>query len=142
MAITETFQVTFDCQDPHAVCRFWADALGYEVDRDEGLIEQLLAEGVATEDDVMTLDGELVWKEGAACTDVDGDRPRMYFQAVPEARTAKNRLHLDLRVPVAQREAEVARLVGLGGRTLGEGRQGPHTWVVMADIEGNEFCVT
>jgi hypothetical protein len=141
MAITEQFQVTFDCEDPHAVCAFWAEALGYDVDRDEEQIKHLLAEGVATDDDVMTLDGQLVWADGAACADPEGTRPRMYFQRVPEPRSAKNRVHLDLRVPEAQRAAEVERLLALGARRLGEGQQGPHTWVVMADLEGNEFCV-
>jgi hypothetical protein len=141
MAITEAFQVTFDCEDPHAVCGFWAEALGYEVDHNEEMIKQLLAEGVATEADVMTLDGELVWADGAACADPEGGRPRMFFQRVPEKRAVKNRMHLDLRVPPAEREAEVDRLIGLGASRLGEGQQGPHTWIVMADPEGNEFCV-
>ena len=61
MAITEQFQVTFDCHDPHATCRFWAEALGYEVVRDEDMIRKLLADGVATEDDVTTVDELLVW---------------------------------------------------------------------------------
>jgi hypothetical protein len=141
MAITEQFQITFDCEDPHAICRFWAEALGYDVDRVEEMIRHLIAEGVASEDDTMTLDGELVWKEGAACADPEGARPRMYFQRVPEPRAAKNRVHLDLRVPVAERADEVARLTELGARRIGEGQQGPHTWIVMADPEGNEFCV-
>ena len=141
MAITEQFQITFDCQDPHATCRFWADVLGYEVVRDEAMIRHFLAEGVATEDDVTTVDGELVWKEGDACEDPDGRRPRMYFQRVPEPRAAKNRVHLDLRVPEADRPKEVERLEGLGARRIGEGQQGPHSWIVMADPEGNEFCV-
>jgi hypothetical protein len=60
---------------------------------------------------------------------------------VPEPRAAKNRVHLDLRVPPADREGEVARLIGLGASRIGEGQQGPHSWIVMADLEGNEFCV-
>src|SRR5687768_15625976 len=95
MAIREQFQVSFDCRDPHATCRFWADALGYEVVRDEAFIRTMLDEGAATEDDVMTYDGQLVWKDGDACTDVEGGRPRMFFQRVPEERVAKNRVHLD-----------------------------------------------
>jgi hypothetical protein len=141
MAITEPFQITFDCADPHAVCAFWAEALGYDVDQNEEMIKQLLAEGVATDADVMTLDGQLVWADGAACADPEGARPRMYFQRVPEPRAAKNRVHLDLRVPPADREGEVARLIGLGASRIGEGQQGPHSWIVMADLEGNEFCV-
>jgi catechol 2,3-dioxygenase-like lactoylglutathione lyase family enzyme len=141
MAITEQFQVTFDCADPHATCRFWADALGYVVDRNEDAIRHFLSEGVATDADVMTVDGELVWKDGEACYDPEGTRPRMYFQRVPEPRAAKNRMHLDLRVAEADRPAEIERLEGLGAHRIGEGAQGPHVWVVMADPEGNEFCV-
>ena len=141
MAITEQFQVTFDCHDPHATCRFWAEALGYEVVRDEDMIRKLLADGVATEDDVTTVDEQLVWKDGDACEDPGGKRPRMYFQRVPEPRPAKNRVHLDLRVPEADRPKEIERLTGLGARRIGEGQQGPFSWIVMADPEGNEFCV-
>ena len=66
---------------------------------------------------------------------------RIYFQGVPEPKTVKNRLHLDVRVgdddPVKVRDALVAR----GATILHAGSQGPHTWVTMADPEGNEFCV-
>ena len=141
MAITEQFQVTFDCDDPHATCRFWAEALGYEVVRDEDMIRKLLADGVAREDDVTTVDEQLVWKDGDACEDPAKKRPRLFFQRVPEPRAAKNRVHLDLRVPEAERPAEVERLTGLGARRIGEGQQGPFSWIVMADPEGNEFCV-
>ena len=81
------------------------------------MIRHLLAEGVATDDDVMTLDGELVWKDGAACADPEGDRPRMYFQRVPEPRAAKNRMHLDLRV---------AGPSGRRGRAAHRPRRPPH----------------
>ena len=64
------------------------------------------------------------------------------MQHVPEAKTVKYRVHLDLRVGEEGREAEVARLVGLGATKLWIGRQGPQTWVTMADPEGNEFCVS
>lgn len=66
----------------------------------------------------------------------------MYFQAVPELKAGKNRVHLDLRSGVEDRSVEVARLEALGARQLWEGRQGPLTWTTMADPEGNEFCVT
>jgi hypothetical protein len=60
---------------------------------------------------------------------------------VPEPRTAKNRLHLDLRAVDTDRDSEVARLESLGARRVDVG-QGPEvTWVVLADPEGNEFCV-
>ena len=65
--------------------------------------------------------------------------PAMLVQAVPEARTTKNRMHLDLHVD--DPAAEVERLVGLGATRLGEGSLGAIAWTRMADPEGNEFCV-
>ena len=69
--------------------------------------------------------GALVWKVGAAITSPDPDRPRVLFQAVPEPKTVKNRLHLDVRVGAERREAEVARLVALGATELWRGVAGP-----------------
>jgi len=61
---------------------------------------------------------------------------------VPEAKTVKNRQHLDARVGPDRREAEVARLLGLGATELWRGSQGPYEWATLADPQGNEFCVT
>ena len=136
------FQIAVDCADPHRLARFWAAALGYEVEDHSALVEQMLAAGLAGEADTVVLDGRLAWRDAAACRDVGGDgRPRLLFQRVPEPKTVKNRLHLDLHVGAERREAEVERLTGLGAARIGEGRQGPHSWVVMADPEGHEFCV-
>jgi hypothetical protein len=65
--------------------------------------------------------------------------PGLLFASVPEAKAGKNRLHLDLR-PHDDQDAEVARLVALGARRADVG-QGAESWVVLADPEGNEFCV-
>jgi hypothetical protein len=65
----------------------------------------------------------------------------LLFQLVPEPKTVKNRLHLDLRFGAENLEKEVARLVGMGATELWRGAQGPHTWATLADPEGNEFCV-
>jgi hypothetical protein len=86
--------------------------------------------------------GCLVWKEGAAIVHPDGSGRRILFQLVPEAKTVKNRLHLDVRVGADKVEAELERLTGLGATFLHRGRQGPHTWVTVADPEGNEFCLS
>ena len=139
--MTITLQLVLDCADPHAQARFWAAALGYEVERNEDLIEKMLAAGFATEADVVTVGGRLEWKEAAACRDPEGQRSRLYFQLVPEPKATKNRFHLDLQIGAADRAGEVERLAALGARWLYEGVQGPHTWVTMADPEGNEFCV-
>jgi hypothetical protein len=64
------------------------------------------------------------------------------FQLVPEAKTVKNRVHLDVWVGAEKVEAERVRLIGRGARFLHRGRQGPHAWVTMADPEGNEFCLS
>ena len=124
-----TFQVTIDAADPHPLADWWADALQWEVEpSDEGFIRQMVAQGHATEADTMTHRGVLVWQEGAAIRHPGGPAaaPRVYFQRVPEAKTVKNR------------EGLVAK-----GATLPQrGRQGPHTWVTVADPEGNELCVS
>jgi hypothetical protein len=137
-----TIQVALDCADPHRQCAFWAATLGYDVEEVEPGIRQAMEAGFATDDDVATVDGRLVWKTAAACRDPQGVGPRMYFQLVPEAKVVKNRVHVDVRVVAGARDGEVARLVALGATKLYDGRQGPETWVTMADPEGNEFCLT
>lgn len=136
-----SFQVTMDAADPHALCDFWAAALGYDVEpTDEAFIRRMVSEGHATEADTLLVRGELRWKEGAACVDPEGVKPRLLCQLAREAKAGKNRMHLDLRT--TDQAAEVERLTALGARRLWDGRQGPHTWVTMADPEGNEFCVS
>jgi Glyoxalase-like domain len=136
------FQVTVDCAGPHVLADWWAEVLGWQVEaQDEAFIRRMVEAGHATEAQTTTHRGRLVWAVGAAITSPDPGRPRVLFQAVPEARTVKNRVHLDLRVGDERREAEVARLTGMGATELWRGSQGPSTWVTMADPEGNEFCV-
>jgi glyoxalase superfamily protein len=136
------FQVTVDCSDPHVLADWWAEALGWQVEpQDEAFIRRMVDAGHASEQETTTHRGALVWRSGAAITSPDPGRPRVLFQAVPEARTVKNRVHLDLRVGGERREAEVARLVGMGATELWRASQGPSAWVTMADPEGNEFCL-
>ena len=136
------FQVTIDCGSPHELADWWAEALGWTVEpSDEAFIRTMVEQGYAREEDTATHRGTLVWREGAAIRSPEPGRPRVLFQLVPEGKTVKNRLHLDLRVGDERREAEVARLVAAGATELHRGRQGPHTWVTMSDPEGNEFCV-
>ena len=103
--------LTFDCDDALRVATFWAAALGSDVDDDS------------------TRDRAFVEAAGWG-------GPNIWFNAVPEPKAAKNRVHLDLRAPGSVAD-EVRRLEQLGGRVLVPGDE----LVVMADPEGNEFCV-
>jgi glyoxalase superfamily protein len=144
--MADDFQIAIDCQRPHELAGWWAETLGWRVEpQDENFIKEMIAKGYASEDDTMMHNGALVWTEGAAIRhpdDPDGTRPRVLFQLVPEPKTVKNRLHLDLRPDAPDREARIAELTARGATVLHTGAQGPHTWVTMADPEGNEFCVT
>src|SRR5262245_22397489 len=138
-------QVVIDCADPARLGEFWAAALGYKVqDPPEGFgsWQEWLAKMGIPEDE---------WNSANAVVDPDGKGPRIYFQRVPEPKTVKNRLHLDLNVggprgtELAVRKERVAgevdRLVAVGaiGQSTNEER-GEH-WVTMRDPEGNEFDV-
>jgi hypothetical protein len=105
----------------------------------------MIAEGYATEEDTTTHNGELVWKDGAAIRHPEGPdhgpRKRILFQLVPEPKTVKNRVHLDVWVGAENVEAELERLTAKGATFLHRGQQGPHTWVTIADPEGNELCL-
>jgi len=105
--------IVVDCHDTRRVAEFWAAVFG--------------GPPVEGPDEV----GDSWFEAGEG-------HPGMLFQPVPEAKTLKNRLHLDLR-PDDQAE-EVERLLGLGARHVDIG-QGEQTWVVLQDVEGNEFCV-
>jgi predicted enzyme related to lactoylglutathione lyase len=101
-----------DAQDPARLARWWAEALGYQITYekpDEVVIQR-----------------------------AEDELPSLVFVPVPEAKHAKNRLHIDLRAP--DQAAEVERLVNMGARHVDVG-QGEVGWVVLADPEGNEFCV-
>ncbi len=109
---------TFDCRDPLAIATFWAAVLGFD-----GSIET---------------DEDSAW---FAEPRTDGERG-LLFVSVPEAKSAKNRVHFDL-TPSTTRDEEVMRLEGLGATVYADFRN-PDTgagFVVMLDPEGNEFCV-
>jgi hypothetical protein len=137
------FQVTIDSAAPHPLADWWAEALGWQREpSDEAFIRRMIDAGYATDADTMRHNGELVWVEGAAIRHPTGPAPRVLFQLVPEPKTVKNRVHLDVRVGPEQVDAEVARLTARGATVLHRGQQGPHSWVTMADPEGNELCLT
>ncbi len=141
------FQVVVDSADPHVLADWWAETLGWSVEpTDEGFIREMIAKGYATESETRTYRGSLVWKAGAGIRHPDsppeGPPRRILFQEVPEAKTVKNRLHLDVWVGADNVEATLEKLKARGAEFLWRGRQGPHSWVTMADPEGNEFCVS
>jgi hypothetical protein len=140
------FQVAIDSADPHLLAEWWAETLGWQVARpDEGFIRRMIAEGYATEADTAMHNGVLVWSAGAAISHPGGadSAPgrRIYFQQVPEGKAAKNRVHLDVHVGAEHLAEQQQKLIDRGARYLYDGQQGPHTWVTMADPEGNEFCI-
>ncbi len=139
-----TFQVTFDSLEPSRLAEFWAAALGYQL--------QPPPEGFASWEEFLAKQGvpEDQWGAASALVDPAGTGPRIFFQRVPETKTAKNRVHLDLgtgggpSVPLARQQERVAvearRLQGLGATLVTERAELGVAWAVMQDPEGNEFC--
>jgi catechol 2,3-dioxygenase-like lactoylglutathione lyase family enzyme len=148
--MTLTWKIVIDCADPQAQAAFWAAALGYAVEDNHVLIERLLSAGAIQQDAVVTMDGRPAFRTLQAVRHPDdpvqegtgvGLGRRLLFQQVPEPKTVKNRLHLDLHAGPDRRDTEVARLRGLGATVLREVKEPGTEHVVMADPEGNEFCV-
>ena len=141
--MTVGFQVTFDAEQPRQLGEFWAQALGY--------VEQPPPEGHGSWDayaDSVGMPQEQ--RDGFyAVVDPDGGRPRLLFRRVPEGKSAKNRVHLDVNVgaghPPLERpgivRAEADRLVTLGANELREASEHGEHWIVLQDPEGNEFCL-
>ena len=107
--------ITLDCEEPLKVAEFWSKALGLTFD--DGASEFFVSMSPA-----------------------DSHGPNLFFAKVPEAKSTKNRQHLDFESddPVA----EVARLVELGATHVADKNEWGHAWSIMADPEGNEFCVS
>ena len=145
--MTLNWKIVIDCADPHAQAAFWASALGYVVEDNRVLIERLLSAGAIPQDAVVTMDDRPAFRTLQAVRHPDdpvqeaGLGRRLLFQQVPEPKTVKNRLHLDLHAGPDHRDGEVARLRDLGARVLQEIKEPGSHHVVMADPEGNEFCV-
>jgi predicted enzyme related to lactoylglutathione lyase len=110
-----TIGLVLDCVDPDRLAAFWSAALGYTTLGGAGSYVMLL--------------------------DPSSQQPKLLLQRVPEAKTGKNRMHLDIETPAVERE--VTRLEELGARRLETEPRAEHgtRWVIMADPEGNEFCV-
>ena len=139
-------QVTFDCADPAALATFWAEVLGYQV--------QAPPPGFDTWDAALESMGvpQERRNDASALVDPEGSGPRIFFQRVPEGKDAKNRVHLDVRAApeltgeerMVALEAVCARLVAVGATRIGRHEPEPPLTaghIVLADPEGNEFCL-
>jgi hypothetical protein len=114
-------QITFDCAEPVSLAEFWSEATGYREDPD---------------------DPNLPGDEQAWLQHPVHKGTALYFQRVPEAKVAKNRVHLDVSPVDRTRDEEVDRLRALGATLVSDQRRPDGAgWVVLADPEGNEFCV-
>ncbi len=143
MTSVRQVQVTFDCASPERVARFWCEVLGYVVPPPPPGFEDWEAFSSSLPPELQD--------SRFACVDPEGVGPRLFFQRVPEAKTVKNRVHLDVRVGLglvgeerlAALEAECARLEGWGATRvrLLEADGTSESCLVMQDVEGNEFCL-
>jgi hypothetical protein len=138
-------QVVFDAADPPKLAAFWGEAIGYvEEDPPDGFDSW---EAWAVANDLPRED----WDNYASRVDPDGAGPRLFFQRVPEPKTAKNRVHLDLAVsggrdtPIEDRRHRIAdaveRAVAAGATRVKAYDEAGQHWVVLQDPEGNEFCL-
>ncbi|MEA2842781.1 MAG: hypothetical protein QOJ69_452 [Actinomycetota bacterium] len=143
-------QVVFDAAEPHVLATFWAEALHYEHEEIDAFVRGLVEAGHVPAGYTVEIDGKRRWRSLASLRHPDdpvdergaGAGRRILFQAVPEPKTVKNRVHLDLLVGPEAQDAEVERLVGLGATVVGvhDGAEG--RWTLLADPEGNEFDVS
>lgn len=121
-------EISLDCHDADLLAEFWTAALDWVVlDREPGLVEI----GPARPSDGALLEAV---RSGPV-------PPTMFLASVPEDKVVKNRLHLDLSPIDRSRDEEVERLLALGATRAEVGQTGEESWVVLADPEGNEFCV-
>ncbi|MGW1340517.1 VOC family protein [Kribbella sp. NPDC002412] len=117
-------ELAIDCADPRGLARFWCSVLDYEVQSEEA--------GVVTIGSPLVPEGKK--RPGPV-------PPTLTFARVPEGKTVKNRLHIDVNATDRDQDDEVRRLLDLGARHADVGQTGDESWVTLADPEGNEFCV-
>lgn len=144
MTAARTVQITIDCTDPRALSIFWNDVLGYELPPPPPGFESWDAFSASLPEDLRN--------SASASEDPAGVGPRLFFQQVPEGKAGKNRLHLDVRAApglqgderMTALEAECERLVALGATRIERHEPAPPMsggHIVLADPEGNEFCL-
>ncbi|MFI6169773.1 VOC family protein [Nocardia sp. NPDC051052] len=152
--MSREFQVTFDAHDPAAVSTFWRDVLGYVHPGPPGVDVPAGTDPLGAWDEFLARIGVPPEQRNtrSAIEDPDGQGPRLFFQQVPEDKVAKNRVHLDVRAApglqgaerMAALEAECDRLIALGAKRIQRYEPEPPMGaghIVMADPEGNEFCL-
>ncbi|MBE1537661.1 VOC family protein [Actinomadura algeriensis] len=111
-------EIVLDCRDPEELAGFWCEVLGYVVQARE--------------------DGDI----GIGPPDGDGDpRPTLVLNRTDEPKTGKLRLHFDVNAADRDQDAELERLLAAGARPADVGQSGEESWYVLADPEGNEFCL-
>lgn len=122
------YSIVVDCKDVAAQARWWAEALDWRV-------------AYESEDEFVIVPPRALEEDHQVPLDEQG--PGLVFVTVPEGKSVKNRLHIDLAPgPDDDQAAEVARLEALGATRVNVGQdESKATWVVLADPEGNEFCV-
>lgn len=108
-------ELCIDCVDPRAVADFWKEVLGWAVSDDQD--------------------------DGVELKNPESEWPVLFFVKVPERKMVKNRLHIDVNPRDRDQEAELERLLALGATRVDVGQGDDVTWVVLADPEGNEFCL-
>lgn len=133
--MANTFQVSIDAASPRALGAFWCEVLGY--------VEQPPPPGFDTWEDALDAFGidRSDPDRAYAIIDPAGVGPRVFFQKVPEAKSAKNRVHLDVSVGEDAMHARAEELVGLGAELVAEHDEPGGHWITMLDPEGNEFCL-
>jgi hypothetical protein len=142
--MAKRLQMVIDCGDPEALSRFWAAATGYTL--------QPPPEGAGSWEEWLRAADipEERWNDASAIVDPDGVGPRIFFQRVPEGKSGKNRVHVDINqggreTPLDERrrlaETEADRLVALSATVVRKADERGEFWIVMQDPEGNEFCL-
>lgn len=128
-------QIAIDCHDADMLAEWWAKALDY--------IPEPPPPGFDSWPAFLEANGIPVPEQGSvnAVVDPHGVGPRVLFQRVPEPKVGKNRVHLDVRAG-DRREEKVAELIAAGGKELARVSEHGGSWVVLADPEGNEVCIT
>ena len=122
------YSTVVDCRDLGAQARWWAEALGWKL--------------IFEADDEAAIVPAYVTDELITSTPWEQVGPGLVFVQVPEGKTLKNRLHLDLAPHTSDdRDAEIDRLLAMGATRVDVGQSDDVTWDVLADPEGNEFCV-